>query len=106
MNKKVRNLALRGLLSLKAKENKILGLDEFEAKAPKTKMAVDVLKNIGLDNKKVLFVLGTKNEATEKSFRNIKNLKYIHASYLNPADLMKYDTVLMLEDALTHINTK
>lgn len=106
MNKKVRNLALRGLLSMKAQENKILGLDAFDTKEPKTKLAVDVLKNIGLDNKKVLFVLGTKNDATEKSFRNIKNLKYIHANYLNPADLMKYDTVLMLEDALTHINTK
>lgn len=91
---------------MKAKENKILGLDEFETKEPKTKLAADVLKNIGLDNTKVLFVLGAKNDAVEKSFRNIKNVKYIHASYLNPADLMKYDTVLMLEDALTHINTK
>lgn len=106
MNKKVRNLALRGLLSMKAKANQIIGLDEFDTKEPKTKLAVDVLKNIGLDNKKVLFVLGVKNDATEKSFRNIRGVKYIHASYLNPADLMKYDTVLMLEDALTQINAK
>ena len=42
---------------MKAKANQIVGLDEFDTKEPKTKLAVDVLKNIGLDNKKVLFVL-------------------------------------------------
>lgn len=106
MNKKTRNLALRGLLTLKAKDKSLIGLDAFDAKEIKTKVAVEALKNIGLTDKKVLFVLDKKDDAVQKSFRNIAWLKYILVDYLNPFDLMAYDTVLMLQPALEKINVK
>jgi len=52
-----------------------------------------------------LIVLDVKNETLEKSLRNIPNVKYILASYLNPVDLMHYDKVLFMESALEKINT-
>ena len=106
MNKKSRNLALNGLLTLKAKDNSILWLKDFEMKEPKTKEAFDVLKNIGLNNDKVLFVLNEKNINLVKSFRNLNNVKYLLADYLNPKDLLEYNKILFLESALNKINTK
>jgi ribosomal protein L4 len=50
--------------------------------------------------------LNEKDENIVKSFRNINNVKYLLADYLNPKDLLEYDKVLFLESALNKINTK
>ena len=106
MNKKARNLALYGLLTLKAKDNEILGLKDFDLKEPKTKDAVEILTKIGINNDKILFVLNEKNINLIKSFRNLNNVKYLLADYLNPKDLLEYNKILFLESALNKINTK
>lgn len=106
MNKKARNLALCGLLTLKAKDNEILGLKDFDLKEPKTKDAVEILTKIGINNDKILFVLNEKNINLIKSFRNLNNVKYLLADYLNPKDLLEYNKILFLESALNKINTK
>jgi len=106
MNKKSRNLALSGLLTLKAKDNNIIWLKDFVIKEPKTKEAFDILKNIWLKDEKVLFVLNEKNINLIKSFRNLNNVKYLLSDYLNPKDLLEYNKILFLESALNKINTK
>jgi large subunit ribosomal protein L4 len=75
-------------------------------KEPKTKSAVEILTNIGINNDKILFVLNEKDMNLVKSFRNLSNVKYLLADYLNPKDLLEYDKVLFLESALNKINTK
>lgn len=104
MNKKAKRLALNSIITLKAKAGELMGIQDFLLDAPKTKDAQDILKNIGLANKKVLLVLPQKDENMVKSFRNLPRLKYLHADYLNPVDLMSYHTVLFLESALTTLN--
>lgn len=106
MNKKARNLALCGLLTLKAKDNEILWIKDFELKEPKTKEALTILTNIGINNDKVLFVLNEKNTNLIKSFRNLNNVKYLLTDFLNPKDLLEYNKILFLESALNKINTK
>lgn len=106
MNKKARNLALYGILTLKARDNELLWLKDFDLKEPKTKDAVEILTNIGINNDKILFVLNEKNVNLIKSFRNLNNVKYLLADYLNPKDLLEYDKVLFLESALNKVNTK
>lgn len=101
MNKKMRRLALNSIITLKAKSGELLGLKDIDLTAPKTKEAQDILKNIGIANKKVLLVVANKDETTIKSFRNLPKVKYLHADYLNPVDLMSYHTVLFLESALS-----
>jgi len=83
-----------------------LGLKDFNLKEPKTKTASDILLKIGINEEKILFVLNEKNINLIKSFRNLNNVKYLLADYLNPKDLMEYDKVLFLESALNKINTK
>jgi len=106
MNKKSKKLALYGLLTIKAKWNDILGLKDFDLKEPKTKEAVEILTKIWINNEKILFVLNEKNINLIKSFRNINNVKYLLADYLNPKDLLEYNKILFLESALNKINTK
>lgn len=105
MTKKSRRLALNSIITLKAQAGELMGIKNFTLNAPKTKEAKDILKNIGIDTKKVLFVLPSKDENIIKSFRNLPKLKYLFIDYLNPADLMWYHTVLFLESALTNLNT-
>jgi len=105
MNKKTKRLALNGIITLKAQAGELLGIKDFSLETPKTKEAQQTLQNIGIADKKVLFVLPQKDETLIKSFRNLPRLKYITVDYLNPVDLMSYHTVLFLESALTSLNT-
>ena len=106
MNKKSRNLALNWILTLKAKDNSIIWLKDFDMKEPKTKQALDVLTKIWINNDKILFVLNEKNINLIKSFRNLNNVKYLLADYLNPKDLLEHNKVLFIESALNKINSK
>ena len=65
-----------------------------------------IIKRNGDNNEKVLFVLNEKNINVIKSFRNINNVKYLLADYLNTKDLLEYKKILFLESALNKINTK
>ncbi|MFZ2150947.1 MAG: 50S ribosomal protein L4 [Candidatus Absconditicoccaceae bacterium] len=104
MNKKARRLAINGLIALKAKDNEIIGLDMFDVKEMKTKTAISVLKNIGIEKNKILFVMDKRDIIAEKSFKNIANVKYILVDYINPYDLMHYNKILFLQSALEKIN--
>ncbi|MCX6824467.1 MAG: 50S ribosomal protein L4 [candidate division SR1 bacterium] len=106
MNKKARKIALNSIITLKAKAGELMGLKDITLTAPKTKEAQEILKNIGIATKKVLFVISQKDDSILKSFRNLPKVKYLHADYLNPADLMGYHTVLFLESALATLNIK
>jgi large subunit ribosomal protein L4 len=103
MTKKVRKLALNGIITLKAQENALAGLSLSELQ-PKTKEALAILNALELSGKKTLLVMKSKNEGIEKSFRNIQKVKYLLLDYLNPRDLLNADKVLFLEDALNALN--
>jgi large subunit ribosomal protein L4 len=105
MTKKARKLALQGLISLRAQEQAMKGIQGLSFSAAKTKEAVSVLHTLGLDNVKVLVVLDTNNEILKKSFRNIKDVTYVQVEYLNPYDIMHADVLLFTEAALNSINT-
>lgn len=99
MPKKQRRKALFSALSEKAREKKILALAKYEAEKPKTKEFADMLKLLPIE-KDVLIVLAEKNDILARSARNIKTVKTITANYLNIKDLIKYDKVLFLKEAL------
>ena len=63
LNKNVKRLARKSALSLKSKEKAIMVVEDFNLEAPKTKDFIAVLKSLGLENKKSLFVLGDSNNS-------------------------------------------
>ncbi len=102
--KKVRKLGLKMALTLKAKENNLLVVDVLElGDVPKTKKAVELLKNLGIDQQKVLLVLPQKEEVIYKSFRNLPYVKVLPVEGLNVYDMLWADKVLMTAQALEKI---
>ena len=103
MTKKAKKIAFNGLITVKAQENALSGLALTELQ-PKTKDALSILSNMGIQGQKILLVMKSKNDGIEKSFRNIEKVKYILLDYLNPRDLLNAEKVVFLEDALTALN--
>ena len=104
MPKKQRNRALFQILSMKAKDGKVLALDKFELEAPKTKEFSNFLKK--LDLKRDVLVVGSREEKTLKmSSRNVGKAKVILGAYLNPQDLLTYENVLFTGAALKDLET-
>lgn len=104
MPKKMRRKALLMLLSEKVKENNIKVISNFnDLNQIKTKLALDILKNLNVYNDKVLIVLNNKNINVEKSFANISNVKTLLVNYINPKDLMHYKMLLIDNAAINSI---
>jgi large subunit ribosomal protein L4 len=97
--KKVRQLALRCLLSSKASEGCLKVVDQFAFKAPKTKEMVKVLDALKIDNK-ALIVTGKSEQNVVKSARNLPGIKTLPADILNVVDLLSYNSLVMTEDAI------
>jgi large subunit ribosomal protein L4 len=90
--------ALCGALSLKAKHDLVVGLKAYTAEAPKTKEIAIFLQSVEI-NKKVLFVLPEQHDVLEKSCRNIATINYTTASKLNAYDVMSSKHVLFVANA-------
>jgi len=99
--KKVRKAALRSALSMKVKDEKLLVLRDFPMKEIKTKVFKEVLSRFELQS--VLFVLDQANPVLEKSSRNLGNVKMMKSEGINVYDLMKYDTLVILEPSVKTI---
>lgn len=103
LNKKVKRLARRSALTLKATNKNIIVLDSFEFDAPKTKDFIDVLKALGVDNKKSLIVLEGANKNVYLSSRNVPRTKTVTSLVLNTYDIMNADNLILLEGSLSQI---
>ncbi len=100
LNKKVKSLARISALTYKAKDNAITVLEDFNFEAPKTKNFVDLIKNLNLNDKKTLFVLGSNNKNIYLSSRNLEKSKVINASDINTYDILNADNVILAESSV------
>ncbi|KNG78925.1 50S ribosomal protein L4 [Mycoplasma sp. HU2014] len=100
VNKKVRALAFRSVLSLKAKENNLVIVDKFEFAKPSTKGMVEVMKDLKIDDQKTLIVTKEKDELVLKSANNISKIKTLAANQLNVFDLLNATKLLITEEAV------
>ena len=69
LNKKVKTLARKSALSYKAQDNAIVVVEDFNFEAPKTKVFVEMTKNLKVSDKKLLVVLSEANKNVYLSFQ-------------------------------------
>ena len=100
--KKMRQLALRCLLSSKVSEGGLKVLDHIIFEAPKTKEMVKLLDVFKIDSK-ALIVTAVAEQNVVKSARNIPGVKTLPANILNVVDLLSYKTLVMTEDAVRKV---
>ena len=98
-------MARKSALSKQASENNLVVLEDFTFDNAKTKNFVDVLKALGLDTQKSLFVFPESNENVYLSSRNLKNSKVINASQLNTYNVLNANKVVITESSLDGINS-
>ncbi|RNL85189.1 50S ribosomal protein L4 [Sinomicrobium pectinilyticum] len=105
LNKGLKRLARKSALSMKAKEEAIVVLEDFKLDGPKTKDFTSVLKALGLENKKSLFVLGEPNKNVYLSSRNLKTSEVVSISELSTYKILNANNVVLLEGALEGIES-
>jgi len=102
MNRKMRRLALRSALSVKASENQLVVVDQMTMDAVKTREMVSCLDRLGVDSS-VLMLLPERNEMVELSARNLPYVKVQRATNLSVRDLLGYDYVMVTRGAVEQI---
>ncbi len=100
LNKNVKRLARKSALSIKSKEQSIFVLEDFNFDTPKTKDFVQILKSLGLENKKSLFVLGDSNNSVYLASRNLSRSEVIKSSELSTYKILNANSVVLLEGSL------
>jgi large subunit ribosomal protein L4 len=105
LNKNVKRLARKSALSIKANDQSILVLEDFNFDAPKTKNFINVLKALEVENKKSLIVLGGSNNNVYLSSRNFKGSEVVTASELSTYKIMNANKVILIESALEGIES-
>lgn len=105
LNKNLKRLARKSALTMKANDKAILVVEDFQMDAPKTQEFSQVIKNLGLENKKSLFVLGESNNNLYLSSRNLKGAEVVTNSELNTYKIMNANNVVLFEGSLEGIET-
>ena len=103
LNKSLKRLARKSAFSIKAKESNIIVVEDFTFETPNTKNFINVLKALGLENKKSLFVLGDSNKNVYLSSRNLKGSNVLSNLELSTYAILNANNLVLLEGSLEGI---
>ncbi len=106
LNKKLKHVACLSALTYKAKENHIMVIENFTFPQAKTKDYTALLKNLNLEDKKVLLVLPTNDKNVYLSSRNIQRNKLTTASELNTYDVLNAQLLVLAEDSVSVLENR
>ena len=103
LNKSLKRLARKSAFSIKANESNITVVEDFTFDTPNTKEFINVLKALGLENKKSLFVLGDSNKNVYLSSRNLKASNVVSNLELSTYAILNAANLVLLESSLEGI---
>ena len=96
INKKVKQLARKSVLSQKVSEKNFFVLDEFSLETPKTNEFTSILNNFNITDKRVTILTDKLADNLYLGSRNIKNICVVPAGSASTYDLI--DCQLILSD--------
>jgi large subunit ribosomal protein L4 len=97
--KKMRRLAIRSVLSAKAADGSLRVVSELPVASPNTKTMATALRALGFE-RSVLVVTGEPDANVKASVRNLQKVDHTPAAYLNVADMLAAQGLLMTVDAV------
>ena len=103
MPKKIKRLAMKSILSLKNKEDKIKVVEDFTIESGKTKDLVNILKNLVQEEKTVL-ILKDNDAMIKRAGKNIPWVKFLSYDKLAAHELFYGKNILLLETAVEKLN--
>jgi len=98
VNKKMYRAGMRAILSQLARENRIAVVEKFELESPKTRLAAQKLKSLGLDS--VLIITDAVDENVYLATRNLPHVAVMEPRDADPLSLIHYKTVLITQPAI------
>ena len=100
LNRKVRRLALKSVLSQKVLDSALMVVNALEFAAPKTKDFIKVMDALKLENK-TMFVVSADEEFDNAflSLRNLPNVMLLSVDGLNVYDISNADVLVFTEAA-------
>ena len=102
MPKKMRRLALRCLLSAKAREGNVKLIQELDFERPKTKGMIDVLSALGVGSS-TLILTAESTPNVIRSTTNLPEVKVLPSALINVLDLLSYETLVATVPAIRNI---
>ncbi len=102
MPKKMRRLALKCVLSSKARERDMKVIEELAFEMPRTKDVIDILSALDVDST-ALIVTQHSNRNVVKAARNLANTKVLPSALINVLDLLSYKTLIITVPAVRNI---
>jgi large subunit ribosomal protein L4 len=102
--KKVKRAALASALSLRAKEKKLVVVDQFSLKEPKTKQMAGILKALGVERALVVDAVGNAN--LFKSVRNLPRSKALAPAGLNVFDILNHPGLVIAAGAIKQVEER
>ncbi len=101
VNKKMYRVAMCSILSELVRQERLIVVDSFSVKEPKTKEAVEKLKTLNLSN--VLIVNDEIEENLYLATRNIQKVDICDTAHVDPVSLIAYDKILMTTAAVKQL---
>lgn len=103
LNKKIKRLARFSALTYKAKEDKIIVVEDFSFEAPKTKSYIEILKKFNLQDAKTLMLVNEGNKNVYLSARNLKRANVMRAKDVNTYNVLNANNLIICENSLKDI---
>ncbi len=103
--RRVRMLAMKSVLSMKAKEGKLIVLDEAKAKDHKTKPMAAAMQKMGVES--AVIVGGKEIDANfARGCANLPKIDVLESQGANVYDMMRRDTLVLTKDAVTALTER
>lgn len=100
LNKAVKRLAKKSVLSQKMKDNSIKVLEAFSFDTPKTKEFINLNNALGFEGKKSLYILAEANKNVYLSSRNLPKTRVLAYNEISSYDLVNAGEIVFLEGAV------
>ena len=102
MNNKEVKLAMRSALSAKLADNELVVVDDYTFEKPSTKAAAEMLKNLGVEGKRLTIIVRDEDVDAYLSFRNIPRTMILTADEVTAYDLVNNGAIIMTADIANH----
>jgi large subunit ribosomal protein L4 len=100
---KVKRLARKSALTLRARENNLVVVEDFTLSAPKTREVASMLNAVQCGGSKVLVLLPAANETFVRSARNIAGVTTFPADKISAYDVLNHTKILIFKSAIDTI---
>lgn len=101
--RRMKRLAIKSVLSDRARHERIVVVDKFELPEIKTRLMVDILKKLNLAGKKCLILDEGRNDKVLLSCRNLPEVAYNRAAVTNGYELLNADVIVFTRAGLDKV---